>query len=268
MAAGEDGSKLGSDRIAIALAAQRGTGQALPKRFFNAAEVEKRGDAYAVLLDGKPAKTPACRDLVLPSEAAALAFAAEWNALGDYIDPVGLPFTRIVNAAIDGVAAQAEAVFEEVVNYVGSDLLLYRAAEPERLVADQAEAWDPVLDMVRDQTGARFILAEGIVHVAQPPATLSLMRQELAEAVGEGPAAPFRLAALNVMTTLTGSALLGLVVLQGRLAPEAAWSAAHVDEAFQESRWGLDDEAQERRDRRWREMQAAAKLGATVNEAR
>ena len=115
-------------------------------------------------------------------------------------------------------------MFEEIVNYVGSDLLLYRAETPERLVADQASAWDPVLDVYRTEYGARFILARGVMPVSQPPATLSLMRQALAEAVGQGPGAPFRLAALNVMTTLTGSALLGLAVMNGRLTPAEAWA--------------------------------------------
>ncbi len=79
--------------------------------------------------------------------------------------------------------------------------------------------------------------------------------------VGTGPAAPFRLAATHVITTLTGSALLALAVMQGRLSPEAAWSAAHVDESFQESQWGTDAEALARREGRWSEMRAAATLG-------
>ncbi len=79
--------------------------------------------------------------------------------------------------------------------------------------------------------------------------------------MGTGPAAPFRLAATHVITTLTGSALLALAVMQGRLSSEAAWSAAHVDELFQESQWGTDAEALARREGRWSEMQAAATLG-------
>ena len=261
------GPKLGDDRIAMAVGAQRGGSPVRPKRFFKSADVGRRGDAYAVLLDGRPAKTPARLDLAVPTEAAAAALAEEWNGLGDTIDPAALPLTRIVNAAIDGVAAQSEAVFEEIVNYVGSDLLLYRAETPERLVADQASAWDPVLDVYRTEYGARFILARGVMPVSQPPATLSLMRQALAEAVGQGPGAPFRLAALNVMTTLTGSALLGLAVMNGRLTPAEAWAAAHVDETFQESQWGQDAEARARRDGRWREMAAAARLGQAVDPA-
>ncbi|HEY8580881.1 MAG TPA: ATPase, partial [Beijerinckiaceae bacterium] len=65
---------------------------------------------------------------------------------------------------------------------------------------------------------------------------------------------------LNVMTTLTGSAILALAVAHGAMTAGEAWSAAHVDEDFQARAWGEDAEARARRDRRWLEMQAAAAI--------
>ncbi len=62
------------------------------------------------------------------------------------------------------------------------------------------------------------------------------------------------------MTALTGSALLALAVAQGRLTPEEAWAAAHVDEDWQIGQWGDDAEAAERRANRQRDFAAAAKL--------
>ena len=70
----------------------------------------------------------------------------------------------------------------------------------------------------------------------------------------------FALAALHVITTLTGSVLLALAHAQGRLTAEEAWAAAHVDEDWQISKWGEDAEAQARRERRWAEMQAASRM--------
>ncbi len=232
-----------------------------PKRFYARATAEERDGAFALLLDGRGAKTPAKRPLVLPSRPAAQMLAEEWNAQVEVIDPARMPLTRMSNTAIDGVAEQMAAVADEVKTYLGSDLLAYRAADPAPLVAAQAKAWDPVLDWARDGFGARFILAGGVTFVAQPPATLAAMGDLVDEIVGQGAGAPFRLAALNVMTTLTGSALLALAVMHGRLTPDAAWAAAHVDELFQESQWGSDAEAIERRGRRWADMEAAATLG-------
>ena len=234
---------------------------AKPKRFYAEARVAERDGGFALLLDGRAAKTPAKRPLALPSEPAALAVAAEWNAQVAVIDPALMPLTRISNSAIDGVAEQMEAVAAEVKTYLGSDLLAYRATDPAPLVTAESAAWDPVLDWVRDAFGARFILAAGVTFVEQPPATLAALGAVVDALVGQGPAAPFRLSALHVMTTLTGSALLALAVMHGRLTPEGAWAAAHVDELFQEAQWGSDAEALERRDRRWADMKAAATLG-------
>ena len=53
------------------------------------------------------------------------------------------------------------------------------APSPEGLVARQAAAWDPLVDWARDALGARFVLAEGLVHVAQPAQALAAARAPL-----------------------------------------------------------------------------------------
>jgi chaperone required for assembly of F1-ATPase len=70
----------------------------------------------------------------------------------------------------------------------------------------------------------------------------------------------YRLAALHVMTSLMGSALLALTHVRGHLSAEEAWAAAHIDEDWQISQWGQDAEAAARRAQRWRDMQAASRL--------
>ena len=240
---------------------------ARPKRFYAVAQVEEREGLFALLLDGRSARTPGKRILALPSLASAERVAAEWNAQVDTIDPLAMPLTRIANSAIDGVAEQMQAVADEVRTYLTSDLVVYRAAAPAVLVEAEAVAWDPVLDWVRDTFHVRFILAEGLAFVQQPASTLGTLGKAIDTIVGTGPAAPFRLAATHVITTLTGSALIALAVMQGRLSPEDAWSAAHVDETFQESRWGADAEASARREKRWSEMRAAAAMGLLAGRA-
>ena len=71
---------------------------------------------------------------------------------------------------------------------------------------------------------------------------------------------PFAVAALHVMTSLTGSLMIALMTARGALTPEAAWRDAHVDEDFQIGRWGEDEEAKLRRAARWRDFDAAANV--------
>jgi chaperone required for assembly of F1-ATPase len=236
-------------------AAQVGMKPTLPKRFYREAGVEEHEGAFRLVLDGKPARTPAGRPVSLPNRGLAEAVASEWSVVGDEIDPAAMPVTRLANTVIDGVSERRPEIVDDLVRFAGSDLVCYRAGEPARLVAEQERAWAPVLEFARDQLGARFDLAEGVVHIPQPAESLDAVRVAI-----ERIESPFALAALHVMTTLTGSILVALAHAQGALGADEAWSAAHVDEEFQESVWGADEEAQVRRARRWRDFEAASRV--------
>jgi chaperone required for assembly of F1-ATPase len=67
-------------------------------------------------------------------------------------------------------------------------------------------------------------------------------------------------AALHVVTTLTGSALLALALHGGARDGEQVWSAAHVDEDFNAEQWGRDEEAATRRAVRRRDFDAAVAI--------
>lgn len=227
----------------------------LPKRFYKAASVAPTDDGFAVHLDGKPVRTPGKALLVLPTERAATLVADEFAAQGETIDPVTMPVMRLVNTAIDGVASDPQAVLEDILRFASSDLLCYRADTPQGLVDRQNEHWNPIIDWARSALGARFHLAEGVIHVEQPRESIAVLGVHLAQR-----ADPLRLASIHVMTSLTGSALLALAVDFGELDSEAAWVAGHVDEDWQIEHWGHDAEAVARRAHRKRDFMAAVGL--------
>jgi chaperone required for assembly of F1-ATPase len=236
-------------------AAQAGMKPVLPKRFYKQAGVEERDGQFLLTLDGRTAKTPSKQPLAVSTRGLAEALAEEWQGQGGEIDPSTMPITRIVNSAIDGVAPRQAEVVDDLVRYAGSDLVYYRASEPERLAQSQDNAWSPVLDWAKDSLGARFILGEGVMHVAQPEESIAAIRKAV-----EGIKSPFALAALHVMTTLSGSVLIALAHAAQQLDVDQAWAASHVDELFQESVWGQDYEAMERRHRREAEFKAASRV--------
>ncbi|HET7192057.1 MAG TPA: ATP12 family protein [Pseudolabrys sp.] len=228
-------------------AARRNLRPNLRKRFYGRAEV---ADGGTVLLDGKPVKTPARRALYLPTTALAEAVAAEWNSQVDVINPACMPLTRLTNVIIDAVSQTPRSVAQEVEKYLRSDLLFYRAEAPATLVERQSRAWDPVLAWARDRFGARFVLAQGIVYVSQPPESLEAMRAAI-------PVDPWRLGAVSSITALTGSGLLALALLHRGLDDISVWSAAHVDEDWQALQWGGDEFATAHRNYRRAEFDAA-----------
>jgi chaperone required for assembly of F1-ATPase len=250
----------GGERDPIRLA--RGGRPMLPKRFYSQAEAVPVTEGFAVLLDGKPVRTPARSALVLPTLALAQAIAAEWNAQGELLDPNAMPLTRLANSAIDGVAPRMAEVEADAVRYAGSDLICYRADAPDSLVRAQSEAWDPLVQFAREKCGARLILCEGVTFHPQSPEALAAIATCARAHVGAGAGSPFRLAALHATTTLTGSCIIALAVALREIDVEAGFMAAYVDEDHQMRVWGADAEAMARRERRGDEMGAAAKLSA------
>jgi chaperone required for assembly of F1-ATPase len=239
--------------------ARRGVRPRLRKRFYKRAHTSEGSEGeVAIFLDGKPVLTPSRRALAAPTRALAQAIAAEWDAQAELIDPARMPLTRLANAVIDAVSETPQAVADEVAKYLGSDLLFYRAEAPAGLIEKQAQAWDPVLAWARDAFDARFVLAQGIMHVPQPHEAIAATRAAI-------PGEPWPLAAVSSITTLTGSGLLALAVAQSALEADAAWIAAHVDEDWQMSQWGRDELALERRAFRFAEFQAAVAVLRLTN---
>ncbi|MBB2683047.1 ATP12 family chaperone protein [Rhizobium sophoriradicis] len=225
----------------------------LPKRFYAEVAVAQHEGGFAITLDGKMVRTPARQVLAVPTEALAQLVAAEWQAQGQEIDPVTMPVTRLVNTALDGVATNAQAIFEDILRFSSSDLLCYRADGPELLVERQRERWDPVIDWAANDLGARFILIEGVMHHEQPREATAAFAITLARHQS-----PMALAALHTITTLTGSAILALAFAERRLTVEEVWSLAHLDEDWTIEHWGRDEDAEERRAKRFVEFKAAA----------
>ena len=208
-----------------------------PKRFWKTATAVPAETGFTVTLDDRPVRTPAKAPLIVPTQEMAHAIAAEWDAQEKELDPRTMPVTKGANAAIDKVRIQRDEVIAMLAEYGDSDLLCYRAAGPEGLIALQMKHWDPILDWAADALGARLFAAEGVMHVAQPAASLARLRDAVA-AFDD-----FGLAALHDLVSLSGSLVLGIAVTRDALHVDDAWSLSRVDEDWQIAQWGEDEEA-------------------------
>lgn len=208
------------------------------RRFWQQAGAQAGQAGWEVMLDARPLRTPGKQALLLPTEALALAVAAEWDAQADVIDPNLMPLTRAANSAIEKVTPQFHAVAAMLGEYGGTDLLSYRADAPDALVALQAAGWDPLIDWAATELRAPLRITHGVIPVAQDPQALARLLAEVAALD------PFGLTALHDLVTLPGSLVLGLAVIRGRIDAEAAHALARIDEEFQADRWGRDDEAE------------------------
>src|SRR5215212_2637901 len=150
-----------------------------PRRFFRQAAPTGSGP-YGIALDGRALKTPAKRDFLVPSLALAEEIAAEWNGQGDRVDPDRMALTKLANAAIDRVMGSEGRIIDDIIAYAGTDLVCYRAMEPEGLVQRQGKAWDPVIEWAAEFFDAEFQTVEGVTHRMQDDSVMQAVRKYLA----------------------------------------------------------------------------------------
>lgn len=224
------------------------------KRFWKDVAVVEQDGGWTIALDGRPVRTPARAALVVPGKALADAIAAEWSEAGEEIDPRAMPLTGLANAAIDRVAPDPASFAAGIARYAEADLTCYRAQSPAALVSRQAESWDALLAWARRRFDVDFVTTDGLMHVAQPQATV----ERLAHAVAALDA--FRLAGLAPLVTASGSLLAALAVLEGETSGAEAWDAVTVDERWQREQWGADAEAEAALENKRREFMAAARF--------
>lgn len=211
------------------------------KRFYKNAEIVPGGQGYGVALDGKPVKTPAKRDLIVPSAALAEAIAGEWNAQYSDVRPTEMPLTQIANAAIDRVRPERGSIVRRIAAYAGTDAVCYRAARPPDLISRQQMVWQPLVDWAVLRYDAPLDVTSGVIPITQPAASLHAFAAAVAEYDD------FALAALHLATSACGSLVIALALAENRLDPDEAFAASQLDESFQIAAWGEDPEQAQRR---------------------
>ena len=80
-------------------------------------------------------------------------------------------------------------------------------------------------------------IGEGVVPVPQPAESLDILQREL-DYVDD-----FGLAAAHDLISLSGSLILAFAVMRRHLDAVRAWDVSRVDEDWQTSQWGVDEDA-------------------------
>jgi chaperone required for assembly of F1-ATPase len=237
---------------------------AMVKRFWDRATAEAVDGAYAILLDGKPMHLPDGLTLRLPHARVAHAIAAEWQGAGGgkggEMSFADTPLTRLAGTAQGRIATDPWPVVDAIARYGENDLLCYRAAAPEALVRRQSDAWQPWLDWVERQYGARLRVTTGIMAIRQHRSSIAALRAAV------GVLDVWALAALGVAVPALGSLVLGLALAEQVLDPATAHALGALDELFQVEQWGEDAQAAARRKAIADDIEVAARLIALTRD--
>ena len=214
----------------------------MARRFYEEVNVSELNGGFIVRLDAHELKTPAKKPLVLPTAALAQHVADEWRAQEVDIDSYSMPTMRLVSTALDRVANLPTETAQAFAAYGMSDLLCYRAENPDKLVKKQADAWDPILDWAKNRFDMSFEVTQGILPINQPADNEARLLAIAGTDV-------FRLTGLAHMAAILGSAILAIALDEAHIDAQQAYHLAFLDDLYQIDEWGSDEEAVDRLDK-------------------
>lgn len=213
------------------------------RRVWHEARAVAVDGGFAVALDGRAIRLADGEELRVGTRRLAEAIAAEWTSpdLGNAIGPRDIPLTRIAGTAQTRIAPDPRPAIVRLSAFGATDLICYRAAEPEALVRREEALWQPWIDWARTELGAALSVTTGVMPVVQAAGPLAA----LSRAVAACDVAT--LAALGDIVPALGSLVLGLAVVRERIGATEAAACAFADEIFQAEVWGEDRAAAARR---------------------
>lgn len=221
------------------------------KRFYSQVSIAEETAGWTVRLDSRAIKTQGGQPQLLPTQALAELLAAEWRDQGETLDPKSFVHRDLADYAIDVVARDAEPVRANLLEYIETDTLCYRADPDEPFWRRQQQQWEPLVTSFEEREQVVLERVSGVIHRPQRAETLAVLRERM------GTFTPFELAALETLTSLAASLCVGLSALDAATDARALWDAANLEEDWQVEQWGADEEAQERRELRTKQFLAA-----------
>lgn len=224
------------------------------KRFYTDVDVTSCETGFMVELDKRAVKSPGRQILVLPNKQLAQSLAMEWRNQEGFIDRATMPVLNFAGLVTDSIIPLPDDARAEILKYAHSDLLCYRAGEPDTLIAKQQRLWGPVLEQYKQDESIEFKTSTGIQYVEQECQDMKRFAALIAPLEG------YELGGALVVTTMCGSAVLAMALVKGWFSADVVWELCHIDEDYQIEKWGSDSEEEERRQQRYTDFCAATQI--------
>ena len=213
------------------------------KKFWKKVEVKEIFiNTFQVRLDKKILKTPMKKDLRFLNYQIASETSKEWDIEGTIINIDGMIFYGLVSTAIDKISKNRNLFINQILSFIDTDLICYRADAPNELVQLQNKKWDPIISIIEKYTGFRLETFTGIMPSKQKKVVHIKVKQLVNQF------SDLEISALHRITNVTGSIFLSLCILKGDLDKNHAFEFSFLDELWQAENWGNEEEASKKRD--------------------
>ena len=198
-------------------------------------------NSFQIMLDERILQTPLKRELVLPNLNLTQEIVKEWDQDSKNINTETMIFYGLMSTSLDKIIDNRNLYINDILDYIDTDLICYRAENPKELVELQKNKWDPIILIIEKYIGTKIQVFQGILPKKQDTTAHSKLNNLINQFN------IFEISALHRITNITGSIFLSLCVLKKDISKNEIFELSFLDELWQEKNWGFDEENSQKR---------------------
>ena len=219
------------------------------KKFWKIVQVKKKlKNSFEILLDKRILKTPMQKDLIFSNYKIAKETALEWDIDEKEINTENMVFYGLISTAIDKISNDKVSYIENVLGFINTDLICYRADGPNELVDLQNSSWNPIISFIKKYIDVELKFFIGVMPSKQSLEIFNRLKTLI------NSFSDIEISALHRMTNLTGSIFISICILKGDVLKNEAFELSFLDELYQAKNWGIEEESLDKRNKIAKEL--------------
>jgi len=202
--------------------------------------VQNKKGKYLLTINNKSLKTPDGNIIELPSMKLAKILLKDYESSFkskplNIVRPI-----KITNTAIDKIKPNNIFYINEIINNLNNDMICYFANSPVELVDLQNKEWLPLINYMESSYNIELIYTSKLFSINQKPDSLLKLKNILNEIN------IFKLSAIYTLSQITKSIIISLALVNNKISAKKAFENSNLEELYQISKWGKDEEAFDR----------------------
>ena len=219
------------------------------KKFWKIVQVKKKlKNSFDILLDKRILKTPMQKDLIFSNYKIAKETALEWDIDEKEINTENMVFYGLISTAIDKISNDKVSYIDNVLGFINTDLICYRADGPNELVDLQNSSWNPIISFIKKYIDVELKFFIGVMPSKQSLQIFNRLKTLI------NSFSDIEISALHRMTNLTGSIFISICILKGDVFKNEAFELSFLDELYQAKNWGVEKESLDKRNKIAKEL--------------
>ena len=202
--------------------------------------VQSKKGKYLLTINNKSLKTPDGNTIELPSMKLAKILLKDYESSFkskplNIVRPI-----KITNTAIDKIKPNNIFYINEITDNLNNDMICYFANSPVELVDLQNKDWLPLINYMKSSYNIELIYTSKLFSINQKPDSLLKLKNILNEIN------IFKLSAIYTLSQITKSIIISLALVNNKISAKKAFENSNLEELYQISKWGKDEEAFDR----------------------